>query len=530
MHYPLYKKEHLNEPYDAIVIGSGIGGISAAALLSKAGKKVLVLERHYTAGGFTHTFQRKGYEWDVGVHYIGEVHRKNSGLRKIFDYITNKNLQWAFMGEIYDKIIFGEESYEFVSGTARFKERLYQYFPEEKRAIDQYLSLVYQAAAATKGFFMEKALPPLASKLAYPFLSSKFLKLSDRTTLEVVRSLTDNPKLIGVLTAQYGDYGLPPGESSFAVHAMIAKHYLDGGNYPVGGSGEICSTIRPVIEASGGKILVKAEAQEILVESGRAVGVKLHQGDEIRAPLVISDAGVMNTFGRLLSPSAQEKFSIQSKLKMIKPSLSHLCIYIGIKEPHQNLNLGKTNYWIYPGYDHDANIERYLKDPSSPLPVVYVSFPSVKDPTWEKRFPGRSTIEVIGFTPYEWFSKWEGTEWRKRGDEYLAFKQQLSERMMEQVYRYLPQIQGKIDHMELSTPLSTKHFCNYQYGEIYGLEHSPERFRMRWLRPKTPIKNLFLTGQDIVTDGIGGALFGGVLAASVILRKNVMKEILSASN
>jgi all-trans-retinol 13,14-reductase len=529
MHYPLYKKEHLNEPYDAIVIGSGIGGTSVAAILAKAGKKVLVLERHYTAGGFTHTFQRKGYEWDVGVHYIGEVHRKNSTLRKIFDYITGKNLQWAFMGEVYDKIIFGDESYEFISGTERFKERLYEYFPEEKQAIDQYLALVYQAASATKGFFMEKALPPLASKLAYPFLSSKFLKLSDRTTLEVVRSLTDNPKLIGVLTAQYGDYGLPPGESSFAVHAMIAKHYLDGGNYPIGGSGEICATINPLIEASGGKILVKAEVQEILVEGGRAVGVKLKAGDEIRTPLVISDAGVMNTFGRLLCSSVQEKFSIGSKLKTIKPSLSHLCIYIGIKESNQHLNLGKTNYWIYPGYDHDANIDRYLKDPASPLPVVYVSFPSAKDPTWEKRFPGRSTIEVIGFTPYEWFSKWDGSEWRKRGQEYEAFKQRLSDRMMEQVYRHLPQIQGKIDHMELSTPLSTKHFCNYQYGEIYGLEHSPERFRMRWLRPQTPIKNLFLTGQDIVTDGIGGALFGGVLAASVVLRKNVMKEILAES-
>jgi phytoene dehydrogenase-like protein len=527
MHYPLYKKERLDEPYDAIVIGSGIGGTSAAAILAKAGKKVLVLERHYTAGGFTHTFQRKGYEWDVGVHYIGEVHRRNSTLRKIFDYITNGNLHWAFMGDIYDKIIFGEESYEFISGSERFKDRLYLYFPKEKKAIDQYLSLVYQTGAAMKNFFMEKALPPLISKITYPFLSSKFLKLSDRTTLDVVSSLTDNQKLIGVLTAQYGDYGLPPGESSFAIHAIIARHYLEGGNYPIGGSGKICATIDPLIEEAGGKILVKAEVQEILVEGDRAVGVKLTNSDEIRAPLIISDAGVMNTFGRLLAPSVQEKFSMKEKLKTIKPSLSHLCIYIGIKESKKSMNLGKTNYWIYPGYDHDANIKRYLKDPSSPLPVVYISFPSAKDPTWEERFPDRSTIEVIGFAPYEWFSKWEGTEWRKRGEEYESFKQKLSDRMMEQVYRHLPQIRDKIDHMELSTPLSTKHFCNYQYGEIYGLEHTPERFRMRWLRPHTPVKNLFLTGQDIVTDGVGGALFGGVLAASAILKKNVIKEMLT---
>src|SRR5215470_17624986 len=99
MHYVFYKNDRLNRAYDVIVIGSGIGGLAAAAILSKAGKKVLVLERHYTAGGFTHTFQRKGYEWDVGVHYIGEVHRKNSVLRRAFDFLSDGQLDWAPMPE-----------------------------------------------------------------------------------------------------------------------------------------------------------------------------------------------------------------------------------------------------------------------------------------------------------------------------------------------------------------------------------------------------------------------------------------------
>ena len=101
-----YKKPHqLEEQYDAVIIGTGMGSLTSAAFLAKEGKKVLLLERHYTAGGFTHVFKRKGYEWDVGIHYIGEVQKENSALRKMFDYISNGNLLWADMGEVY---VYGE--------------------------------------------------------------------------------------------------------------------------------------------------------------------------------------------------------------------------------------------------------------------------------------------------------------------------------------------------------------------------------------------------------------------------------------
>ena len=96
------RKPKIYENYDAIIIGSGIGSLSTAALLSKEGKKVLVLERHYVAGGFTHVFKRKGYEWDVGIHYIGEVQNQYSPIRKMFDYISNKKIKWEDMGEVYE--------------------------------------------------------------------------------------------------------------------------------------------------------------------------------------------------------------------------------------------------------------------------------------------------------------------------------------------------------------------------------------------------------------------------------------------
>ncbi len=527
MGYQTYRSDRAQGPFDAIVIGSGIGGLGVAALLAKAGKAVLVLERHYVAGGFTHTFKRKNYEWDVGVHYVGEVERKGAFLRRVFDDITAGALQWNPLGEVYDRAIFPDQTYEFVVGLENLQRRLIDYFPQERAAIEGYLALVIQATRSARGFFTERAMPPWMGRLAAPFLGRTFQKFSDQTTWEVLAKLTKNEKLIGVLTTQYGDYGLPPKQSSFVIHAMVVKHYFEGGCYPVGGSASFVNTIAPVIEQAGGRILVHAEVEKILVANDQALGVRLKNGEELRAPLVISDAGVINTYGKLLDPKVIERHRLLPKVTQVHPSSAHICLYLGLKKTARELGLGKANYWIFPGYDHDANLVRYREDPSGPLPVTYLSFPSAKDPDWDSHHPGTATMEAIGFAPYGWFQKWAQSPWQKRGGDYEACKANLTERLFEQIDRHLPQIRGAVDHAELSTPLSTQHFANYAQGEIYGLDHTPQRFRQSWLRPHTPIKNLFLTGQDIVTDGIAGALLASVLTVSSILKRNVIQDIVA---
>ena len=120
-----YKQLTLDARWDAIVIGSGIGGLTVAALLSKhAGKRVLVLERHYTAGGYTHGFHRPGYEWDVGVHYVGEVQNASSPVRVAFDHLTDGALHWSPMPDVYDRFDIGGRVYEFPTGVERFQEQL----------------------------------------------------------------------------------------------------------------------------------------------------------------------------------------------------------------------------------------------------------------------------------------------------------------------------------------------------------------------------------------------------------------------
>ena len=518
-----YKQHPPENGFDAIVIGSGIGGLASAALLAQhAGKRVLVLERHYTAGGFTHVFHRPEYEWDVGVHYIGQM-GIGAPMRALFDEITEGRLKWNRMPEVYDRIRIADRSYDFVSGADCFTERLREYFPREVAAISGYLAQVRDAARASRLFFAEKALPAVLARVAGPLMRRRFLSYARRTTGETLARLTGNGELVAVLTGQWGDYGLPPGQSSFGMHAVIAEHYLEGGFYPVGGASRIAASVAPAIERVGGQILVGAEVEQILLDAHhRAVGVRMADGRELRAPLVLSDAGAWNTYARLLPPDAPGRARALAEIGRIPVSKSHMSLYVGLRREPGEPEFGDTNLWIYPSADHDANVARSAADPEQPFPVLFISFPSAKDPDFARRHPGRATIEVVTLAPYGWFERWADTRWRRRGADYDALKQKLAERLRIELERHVPAVRGKIDYYELSTPLSTRHFANYHQGQIYGPACTPQRFQVRALSPRTPVPNLYLTGADAAVLGVTGALAGGALAASAVLRQNLM--------
>ena len=119
-----YRPKRLAPDYDAIVIGSGMGGLTTAALLSDLGRKVCVLEQHYTAGGFTHSYERNGYEWDVGVHYIGDMGSDRTMGRRLFEHITNGQLEWAAMDDHFDRVFLGDEGEERPAGGRRIEDLL----------------------------------------------------------------------------------------------------------------------------------------------------------------------------------------------------------------------------------------------------------------------------------------------------------------------------------------------------------------------------------------------------------------------
>ena len=182
------------------------------------------------------------------------------------------------------------------------------------------------------------------------------------------------------------------------------------------------------------------------------------------------------------------------------------------------LRLPKYNYWCYDPYTGDGT-------PGGRIASAYISFPSAKDPAWAESHPGKSTVQMIGLGTMDDFREFEDTRWRRRGEAYEALKAKFEAGMLARLYAMHPETEGHVVWSEVSTPLSTAHFSGYPSGEIYGLEHTPERFQQQWLRPRTPIKNLYLTGQDICSAGVAGALFSGLLTSSAMLGKNMIAEV-----
>lgn len=507
----------MKQEYDAIVIGSGIGGLSTAALLAKAyNKKVLVIEKHWTIGGLTHEFERKSksdfnqtYSWDVGVHYVGAM-EQGELTYDLFDYISDGQLEWDKVNDPYDIFWYPDFKHEMISGKENLKNDLIAKFPEETKAIQQYFKDIQRAVNFGRDKFLSISMPNLLAQISKLLVKSKE-KFILQSTQEYFDKRFDDPKLKALLLSQWGDYGISPKKAVFWIHAAVAAHYMEGAYYPRGGAKTIAEKIIPVIERAGGKCITNCEVVEIIIENNKAVGVQYRKQvgkkwhyEKIHAKKIISNVGAKNTFRKLL------KNPIHPEIEQLKGEATAVTIYMGLKEnPSHRYQVTGGNFWLFEQYDHHK-IASNTDLIDGNINMCFLSFPSLKD-----KSKTAHTAEIVAFTTYDVFNKWACSDWQNRGKAYQEVKHKIAQKFLNYLDTKFPDFSEMVDYIEVSTPLSIKEFTNRQGGAMYGLPCTKERFQMDCLQPRTSIKNLYLSGGDVFMLGVCGALLGGFAAAAL---------------
>ena len=323
------------------------------------------------------------------------------------------------------------------------------------------------------------------------------------------------------------------------MQGVLINHFLDRSYYPRGGASEIAYNIIPVIESMGGCVLVRARVKEILLNDTQdcAIGVRVLKGKqeyEIFAPLIVSDAGVINTFKTLLPKQVVTKFNMDNIFSSLKPGHALLSVFIGLDGTKEELGLEAKNIWAFQSSDLVDELERYFaltpdEARNMDIPLLFLSFPSAKDPTFNIRYPGKSTCAIITMAPYKWFEEWKNDKVMHRGEDYDSLKMDIGRRMWQQALKMYPHLEDKMEYIDVGTPLSNQYYLNTYKGEVYGLDHDVNRFDpfvLAELRPETALPGLYLTGQDSYCCGYSGSMMGGVFAASAILKRNLMMDIM----
>jgi len=476
--------------FDAVIIGSGLGGLSCAAAFARQGFKPLVIEQHNRPGGYATTFKRPGgFEFDVSLHSttVSErdgLHNLIPGFPEITDieYLAHPNLYRVIYPD-YDITVQQKDA-------AGYIKILISHFPQEEAGIRGIIEDMEGLAADISRLTNLKGRPDMSRfPVDYPYL----FKCNNKTWGKLLDARIKSPKLKALISSQWGYYGLPPSQLSSFYYALPAIDYLkEGGFYPHGRSQKISNELVNYIEEHGGKVLLKTRVNKILVKDQTAYGVKTADGEEFSAKVVISNANAPDTFNRML----EEKEFLKEYLAQFKEfsvSLSSFQVFLGLKEDIiKKAGIVDSEIFYESGYDMD---EAYKNLQNADVTNCGFGL-TMYDNIYNDYSPeGKNTLNIFTLQGYDHWQKYEKDYLNGNKTEYRKEKERMAYILIKRVEEsVLPGLTKAIEVKEIGTPLTNIRYTSNYRGAIYGWNQTLNNSGRTRLAHDTPIKNLYLSG------------------------------------
>ncbi|MBL9024023.1 MAG: NAD(P)/FAD-dependent oxidoreductase [Myxococcales bacterium] len=530
---------------DVAVIGSGLGGLVTAATLAQQGKRVAVFESHYTAGGCATQFTRgpksARYHFDVGLHYIGDC-AADGTIPRILRGL-GIDLSYAELDpDGFDTLVFPDLRFRIPADLERYRDRLVETFPHERRGIDKYVALVRAVMKVGRLLDVHEGKRPPLLDLARVALDALRLGPHQEATIgQVLAPMVRDPRLKAVILGQSGDYGLPPSRASAVLHMGLAGHYFRGAYYPKGGGQIIADRLCERIEAFGGSVHLRAPIEQVLVENGRALGVRLapragEPARDVRADIVVSNADISRTLLELVGKEHLPSEWVR-KVDRFEMAAALFMTFVGLEGDGRALGMTSTNIWQFDGYD----MEGFYRDADARTGEIsvagcYITSASLKDPESALHHApaGHTNVEVMSIvpaSPARWGAEGDGFDWGyKHTAAYESQKQRLEDEMLRRLDALFPGAGARVVFRESATPLSHARFTGATGGTGYGLAATPAQFMRARPGYRGPIAGLYLVGASTrAGHGIVGAMMGGRAAALRIARDGAAARVASGA-